>query len=132
MKVFITKALRMDLDKEVWECTRCDHELGPARENYKKGLLVSARDPGEVHAPILDAQKYPFTFAPDPEWCQILEYCCPNFGRLAEVEYLVPGHPPTHDLELDIDALKKQWAEREELSEATKGPEFVPPPHHHH
>jgi acetone carboxylase gamma subunit len=23
-----------------------------------------------------------------------------------EVEYLPPGHPPTHDIELDIDALK--------------------------
>ena len=25
---------------------------------------------------------------------------------MVEVEYLVPGHPLTHDIELDIDALK--------------------------
>ena len=31
---------------------------------------------------------------------------------MIETEYLPPGHPPVHDIELDIDALKAQWAAR--------------------
>lgn len=131
MKVFITSMLTIDLDSERWECGSCGHDIGNARDNYKKGLLVRERDPSEVHAPILDAKEYEFTFAPDPDWCRILEYCCPNCGHLAEVEYLPPGHPPAHDIELDIDALKAQWAKREPLEKAVLGPDFVAPPHSH-
>lgn len=132
MKVFVTAALSIELDGESWECARCGGQLGSARENYKKGLLVRDRDPAEVHAPILDAERYDFTFAPDPEWCRLLEYCCPHCGHQVEVEYLPPGHPPAHDIDLDIDALKAQWADREPLSAPVIGPEFTPPPHHHH
>jgi acetone carboxylase, gamma subunit len=131
MKVFITEALIIDLDREVWLCRGCGHELGSAREPYKHGMLVRARPPAEVHAPILDASRYPFTFAPDPEWVQLLEYCCPGCGRLAEVEYLPPGHPPTEDIAFDLDALKQQWRSREELKEPSLGPPFVAPAHHH-
>ena len=42
----------------------------------------------------------------DPAWCRILEYYCPGCGTLIEAEYLPPGHPPLHDIELDIDALE--------------------------
>lgn len=132
MKVFVTTALTIDLESEAWECARCGHGLGPARDSYKRGLLVRERDPAEVHAPILDPARYAFTFAPDPTWCRLLEYCCPHCGHLAEVEYLPPGHPPAHDIELDIDALKAQWAAREEQAEPSLGPDFTPPPHHHH
>tara|TARA_R110000868_G_scaffold20217_2_gene85803 strand:+ start:20409 stop:20804 length:396 start_codon:yes stop_codon:yes gene_type:complete len=131
MKVFVTAALNVDLDKEVWECSSCNHGIGPARGNYKEGLLVQERMPEDIHAPILDAAKYDFTFAPDADWCRILEYCCPNCGVLAEVEYLPPGHPPAHDIELDIDALKAQWAKRKPLTAAVLGPDFVPPSHSH-
>lgn len=131
MKVFITAALNVDLDEETWECSSCGHGLGSARGNYKEGMLVRERSPEEIHAPILDASKYEFTFAPDGDWCAILEYCCPNCGKLAEVEYLPPGHPPAHDIELDIDALKAQWAKREPLAAPVLGPDFTPPPHSH-
>lgn len=132
MKVFITAALTIDLDAEAWECARCHHTLGSARESYKHGLLVRERDPSAVHAPILDPARYDFTFAPDPAWCRLLEYCCPHCGHLVEVEYLPPGHPPAHDIDLDIDALKAQWAGRAPLTEPVLGPDFTPPPHHHH
>lgn len=132
MKVFVTAALAIDLDNEKWECTRCNAQLGSARANYKAGLVVRERDPGEVHAPILDRDRYDFTFAPDPEWCRLVEYFCPSCGRQVEVEYLPPGHPPTHDIELDIDALKAQWAHREPLSAPVLGPDFVAPQCHHH
>ena len=132
MKVFVTEALTIDLDSERWTCAKCNHDIAPARESYKTGLLVRDREPSDIHAPILDTERYEFTFAPDPDWCRILEYCCPNCGRLVEVEYLPPGHPPAHDIELDIDALKAQWATREALDGPVVGPDFTPPPHHHH
>ena len=33
-------------------------------------------------------------------------------GDGMEAEYLPPGHPPTYDMQIDIDALKAQWAAR--------------------
>ena len=36
----------------------------------------------------------PRTYSPDPTWCRILEYYCPQCGTMMEVEYLPPGHPP--------------------------------------
>lgn len=117
MKVHMTENLRIDLDSERWECRKCDRDLADARDNYKRGLLVYDRDPREIHSAIVDPEHYQFTFAPDPEWIRILEYCCPGCGTQVEVEYLPPGHPPTRDMALDIDALKRQWAGREELPE---------------
>jgi acetone carboxylase gamma subunit len=117
MKVLITEYLCVDLDTEQWECRRCGHVIGPARELYKEGTLVYHRDPREIHRPLLDPKKYAKTFSPDPEWCAILEYYCPGCGTLIETEYTVPGHPPVRDLELDIDALKLQWSKRREEKE---------------
>ncbi|WP_420464821.1 acetone carboxylase subunit gamma [Panacagrimonas sp.] len=123
MKIAMTEYLQIDLEKERWMCRVCEHDVGPARGNYKEGLLVHARDPREIHKPILDTS-YEFTFAPDPKWVQIVEYYCPSCGTQMEVEYLTPGHPPLHDMEFDIDALKAQWAKRspQDLSKIA-GPE---------
>lgn len=99
----ITEYLAIDLDNERWICRRCGHDLGNARENYKKGLVLRARDPREIHSSGLDVSR----FYPDPSWCLIVEMFCPSCATLIEVEYLPPGHPLTHDIELDIDALKR-------------------------
>lgn len=132
MKIFVTDALVIDLNAERWVCARCEHTLGDARRPYKAGLLVREREPSDIHAPIIDPKRYEFTFSPDPDWCAILEYCCPHCGHLMEVEYLPPGHPPANDIEFDIDALKAQWAHRAPLDRPAIGPDFTPPPHHHH
>ncbi len=132
MRVLITEYLRINLDNEMWECRRCENELVSARDNYKRGLLVYDRDPREIHPPLLDTSKYERTYSPDPNWCRILEYYCPHCGTMAEVEYVPPGHPPLHDIELDIDALKKQWEGREEVTAMKPGPYTRPQPHHHH
>jgi len=116
VNVLITEYLRINLDTEEWECRVCSHRIGPARHNYKEGLLVYDRDPIEIHPPLLDPKLYRNTFAPNPAWCAILEYYCPSCGTMIEVEYVVPGHPPVHDIELDIDALKAQWAGRTEMT----------------
>ncbi|MGE4409761.1 MAG: acetone carboxylase subunit gamma [Sphingobium sp.] len=111
MKVVITEYLRIDTESETWECRCCSNALGNARENYKHHLLVHDRDPREVHPPKLDPAQYEYNFAPDPEWCRILEYYCPHCGVMVEAEYTVPGAKPLHDLELDIDSLKRRAAE---------------------
>lgn len=121
MKVLITENLRIDLESEQWECRSCNTELMSARDNYKRGLLVYNRDPREIHRPLLDPAKYARTYSPNPDWCRILEYYCPKCGTMIETEYLPPGHPPVHDIDLDINALKAQWKDREEVLEPAIG-----------
>lgn len=99
----ITEYLTIDVNEERWKCVRCDYDLVNARINYKEGCLVAARDPREVHPPVVEGE---YTFAPDPNWCNIVEFYCPGCLVLMETEYLPPGHPITHDIDLDIDALK--------------------------
>lgn len=131
MKVLITENLRIDLSTEQWECRHCQAPLIGARENYKRGLLVYDRDPRQIHKPLLDPAKYKLTYAPDPAWCRILEYYCPQCGAMIETEYLPPGHPPVRDIELDLDALKAQWSSRQEVTEAPAGTEPPRQLHHH-
>jgi acetone carboxylase gamma subunit len=112
MRVPMTEYLEIDLDAERWLCRACGYDLASAHGNYKEGTLVHDRDPREIHKPLIDPERYEFTFAPDPAWCRILEFYCPGCGTMLEVEYLPPGHPPTFDMEIDVDALKAQWAQR--------------------
>ena len=106
MKVRITEYLDVDLDTEQWLCRRCAEPLISARENYKKGCLAAERDLNEIHPPLVEGQAY--SFSPDPDYCRLIEFYCPKCGLMIENEYLPPGHPITHDIELDIDALKKR------------------------
>ncbi len=113
MRIPMTEYLVIDLETELWLCRVCQHEIGNARGNYKEGTLVYDRDPREIHQPIIDPDRYEFTFSPDPDYCRILEYYCPGgCGTQIETEYIPPGHPPTVDMEWDIDALRAQWLER--------------------
>lgn len=104
-RIRITEYLDIDLDREEWMCNRCARVIGPARENYKKGCLLHDRDPREVHQALVSAD---FSFAPDPQWVRIVEYYCPGCGTQVETEYLPPGHPITHDIEIDLDKLKER------------------------
>jgi acetone carboxylase, gamma subunit len=117
MKIKMTEALSIDLDREVWRCNKCDCELGCAHQSYKHGLIVQARDPREIHQSIIDPQKYEQTFAPEPEWVRVVEYYCPHCALLAETEYLPPGHPPVMDMEFDLNSLRAT-AEQQKLTEA--------------
>jgi len=105
----ITEYLDVDLEKEMWCCNCCGKELFSAKENYKKGCLVCERDPQEVYDPVVDDVH---NFAPDPEWVRILEFYCPGCGVMIEVETLPPGHPITHDIELDVEKLKTKYLGR--------------------
>lgn len=103
-KVRITEYLDINLETETWSCNRCGHELRNARENYKLGCLIAERDMAEVHPPIIEGETY--SFMPDPDYCRLIEFYCPGCGVMIENEYLPPGHPLTHEIELDVDALK--------------------------
>jgi acetone carboxylase gamma subunit len=109
-RIRVTEYLDLELESEQWICNRCNHTLGPARENYKQGCLVYDRDPREVHLPIVDGQ---FSFAPDPLWVRIVEFYCPGCGTQIETEYLPPGHPITWDIEIDVDSLKTRLSSGE-------------------
>lgn len=106
-RVHLAEYLDLDTDSERWHCHSCGVELGPAREDYKRGLLVYDRNPAEIHPALIDGE---FTFSPNPEWIRIVEFYCPGCGRQVETEYLPPGHPLTRDTEIDIDSLKRRLA----------------------
>jgi acetophenone carboxylase len=105
MKVRITEYLDVDLEKENWFCNKCGHELGSAKESYKKGCRIYERNPTKIYRPIVKAE---YNFAPDPDWCRFIEFYCPNCGVMFEVEVLPPGHPLTNDIELDLEQLKRK------------------------
>lgn len=104
MKVRITEYLDIELATETWQCNRCGHALAPAREDYKSGCVVAEVPIAEAHPPLTEGEA--FSFAPDPDYCRLVEFYCPSCGTVIENEYLPPGHPLTRDIELDIDALK--------------------------
>lgn len=103
MKIRITEYLEIDLDTEKWCCQRCGSALIDARENYKKGCLVAEKPLEEVYPAMTDEQ--PYGFRPHPDFCRLVEFYCPECGIMMENEYLPPGHPITHDIEIDLDAL---------------------------
>jgi acetone carboxylase gamma subunit len=104
-RIRVTEYLDLDVEREKWFCNRCGHELGPARENYKRGCLLYDRDPREIHPPLVSGE---FNFSPDPLWVRIVEFYCPSCGVQMETEYLPPGHPLTWDIEMDLDSLKQR------------------------
>jgi len=108
MKVRITEYLDIDLQSDQWCCHSCGHSLFDARRNYKEGCAVAEIPVEEAHPPADTGSKYCFT--PDKDYCRLIEFYCPKCGTMIESEYLPPGHPITHEIELDIDALKRRHA----------------------
>ena len=104
-KIRVTEYIDLDVELEKWFCNRCGHELGPARQSYKRGCLLYDRDPREIHPPLVSGE---YNFSPDPMWVRIVEIYCPSCGVQMETEYLPPGHPITWDIEIDLDRLKQR------------------------
>ena len=106
----VAENVDLNLDSERWQCAKCGHDCGSAKENMKHGMLVAERDPTEIHRPLIDNE---INFAPNPEWIRILELYCPGCGLQMETEYLPPGHPITNTTEIDVDSLKLRLANKE-------------------
>lgn len=111
MRHSVTEYVDVDLTREVWVCNRCEHELGPAEQSFKVGCLLRQRDPAEIWQPLIEGDQ---TFTYNPGWARIVECYCPGCGTMIETELLPPGHALTHDIELDIEALRARLAERQE------------------
>lgn len=109
MKVQITENLDVEIASRRWSCHHCQADLGAATENYKRGCLVAERSPEEVWRPRVDEA---VTFSYKPDWVSIVEFYCPGCGWLIEVEMLPPGHPITHDIQLDLDQLERTSSEQ--------------------
>jgi acetophenone carboxylase len=107
-KVRITEYLDVDLFAEMWCCHVCGRELISARDNYKRGCAVAERDPREIYPPVYPEGEWQLTVAPG--FGVFVEFYCPGCGTMIENELLPEGYPPTHDIELDIDALKAKVA----------------------
>lgn len=103
VRLKVTEYLDLDIEEEMWHCSKCNHKIISATENYKKGCLVYDRDPRSFHPTIVNEE---INFSPDPNWIRIIEFYCQNCGTQIETEYLPPGHPITHDIEIDLDRLK--------------------------
>ena len=103
MKRRMTESLVIDLQTLEWQCSRCGHSLGPAGRSYKEGCLVATRSPAELWRPFVKGRT---TFTYDPGWARLVEFYCPECACMIEVEMLPPGHPITHDIELDLSSLK--------------------------
>jgi len=103
-RIRVTEGLDLDTATERWACNRCGQDLGSAKANYKESCLLAARDPAEIHESFVGDPEY--SFCPDSEWCAIVEVYCPGCGYLMDVEYLPPGHPPTHDVQIDLPSLR--------------------------
>lgn len=108
MKRRITEYLDLDTATLEWACNRCGQSLGPAAKNYKEGCLIADRDPREIWQPFIEAS---FNFAYNPGWARLVEFYCPGCGTMLEVEMLPPGHPITHDIELDLESLQRDAGE---------------------
>jgi acetone carboxylase gamma subunit len=112
-KMRITESVEIDLDKEMWCCSRCHAEIHTARESYLKGCLVYERPASEIYGPPIPIKgdKSVISYAPEPDFMRIIEFYCPNCGAMMTVQYLPPGHPIVSEIELDIDKLKEKAAE---------------------
>jgi len=114
-KMHITESLDIDLEKEMWCCSRCNAEIYSARESYLKGCLVYERPANEIYGPPIPIKRDAATisYAPVPDFMRVVEFYCPNCGAMITVQYLPPGHPIILEIELDIDKLKKKAAEQQ-------------------
>jgi acetone carboxylase, gamma subunit len=108
MRSRITENLDVDVEQRRWLCHHCEADLGPAERNYKTACLVAARDPEEIWQPLVDEA---VTFSYHRDWCRIVEFYCPSCAWLMDVEVLPPGHPITHDIQLDLTSLTAGDAE---------------------
>jgi len=85
------------------KCT-CGHEYGDYRINWKLNALIHVRESPEQIKEI-----YPYPGSPDPEYCEIREYYCPECGTQLQVETVPFGYPTVFDFLPDLNSFYKDW-----------------------
>ncbi|MFA4835195.1 MAG: acetone carboxylase subunit gamma [Dehalococcoidia bacterium] len=82
----------------------CGYEFGDYRVNWKLYSLVYLRATQDAIEEI-----YPGTEAPEAEWVNVREYCCPGCAAMLEVETLPPGVPADFEFLPDLDTFYGDW-----------------------
>jgi acetone carboxylase gamma subunit len=85
----------------------CGYEFGDWRQNWKLNALVLSRDDTAKLQEI-----YPGLKCPNPDLCEVREFCCPNCGSLLKVEAVPVGYPIIFDALPDIDSFYREWLGR--------------------
>ncbi len=85
----------------------CGHEFGDWRQNWKLSALIFSRDDKATLEEI-----YPGLKCPNPNFCEVREFTCPNCSSLLKVEAVPVGHPIIFDALPDIDSFYKEWLGR--------------------
>ena len=102
----VTEYLDLDLDREQWHVQSLW-----ARASARRGKITRRAASFTIATRAKSIRRlFPgaFNFSPDPLWVRIVEFYCPGCGTQVETEYLPPGHPITHDIEIDVEQLKER------------------------
>jgi N-methylhydantoinase B len=75
-------------------CNRCETEIGPAGENYKRHCLYRERPVEEVGRLFNDPRR----FVDDD--IVFREFLCPTCGGLFDTEINRRSEPPVHDIDI--------------------------------
>ncbi|RLG53118.1 MAG: acetone carboxylase subunit gamma [Thermoproteota archaeon] len=97
-------------DREYVVKCDCGYEFGDYRVNWKLNALIHVRDTKEK---LLEVYPYPESPGlPDPEYCNIREFYCPNCGALLEVEAVPKFYPIIFDFLPDLGTFYSDWLNR--------------------
>jgi acetone carboxylase, gamma subunit len=93
-------------EDRIVKCT-CGHEFDDYRINWKLKALVHVRESSEEIREL-----YPYPGAPDPGYCEIREYYCPNCAAQLQVDTVPFGYPVVFDFLPDLDSFYRDWLGR--------------------
>lgn len=85
-------------------CRKCNHDLGPAEDNFKEHAACKVRSIREANPLIVD----PETFIDDK--VVFRQYFCPGCATLLENEVILETSPPVWDKQIALAADRVQVA----------------------
>lgn len=93
-------------DDRVVKCS-CGYEFGDYRVNWKLKALIHIRNSTDEIREL-----YPYSGAPDPQYCEIREHYCPGCGSQLQVDTVPFGYPAVFDFLPDLDSFYKEWLDK--------------------
>jgi acetone carboxylase gamma subunit len=96
MQVLENLAIREQDGKSRYVCNRCQTEIGPVEENYKRHCLCRERPVDQVGPLFQDPRR----FVDDD--IVFREFLCPRCGGLFDTEINRKSEPPVHDIQIRV------------------------------